>query len=119
MFTLSMIYLLGQEILLIISKFKNCLFVATNTVKNSDKEKYVYKVCGITFDIAVSWNFDNDTARKVITFGDNNNSSSHVENVKENFLMLDLRPPHRISGSWVHQRKRLVLCLLNQIINFS
>ena len=28
-------------------KFKNCLFGATNIVKNSDKEKYVYSGYGI------------------------------------------------------------------------
>ena len=35
-------------------KFKNCLFGATNIVKNSDKEKYVYSGYGITFDSAGS-----------------------------------------------------------------
>ena len=29
---------------------KNCLFGANNIVKNSDKEKYVYRGYGITFD---------------------------------------------------------------------
>ena len=40
-------------------KFKNCLFGATNIVKNSDKEKYVYSGYGITFDSGGSWSFDN------------------------------------------------------------
>ena len=31
-------------------KFKNCLFDATNIVKNSDKEKYVHSGYGIIFD---------------------------------------------------------------------
>ena len=44
-------------------KFKNCLFGATNIVKNSDKEKYVYSGYGITYDSACFWSFDNDTAR--------------------------------------------------------
>ena len=33
-------------------KFKTCLFRATNIVKNSDKEKYVYSGYAITFDSA-------------------------------------------------------------------
>ena len=33
--------MLGQEILRTISKFKNWLFGASNTVENRDKEKYV------------------------------------------------------------------------------
>ena len=44
-------------------KFKNCLFGATNIVKNSDKEKHVYSGYRIKFDSAGFWSFDNDTAR--------------------------------------------------------
>ena len=44
-------------------KFKNCLFGATNAVKNSDKEKYVCSRYGIIFDFAGSWTFGNDFAR--------------------------------------------------------
>ena len=44
-------------------KLKNCFFGATNIVKNSDKEKYVYSGYGITYDSACFWSFDNDTAR--------------------------------------------------------
>ena len=39
-------------------KFKNCLFGATNIVKNSDKEKYVYCGYGIAFYSAGSWSFE-------------------------------------------------------------
>ena len=63
-------------------KFRNCLFGATNIVKNSDKEKYVYSGCGITFDSASSWSFGNDFARNVIIFGVDNSSSSYSCNRK-------------------------------------
>ena len=56
-------------------KFKNCLFGATNIVKNSDKEKYVYTGYRITFDSAGVWSFDNDTPRNVTIFGVDNSSS--------------------------------------------
>ena len=46
-------------------EFKNWLFRATNVVKNSDKENYLYSGCRITFDSAGSWSFDNDFARNV------------------------------------------------------
>ena len=49
-------------------KFKNYLYRATNVVKNSDKEKYVYSRYGITFDSGDSWSFDNDFARNIILF---------------------------------------------------
>ena len=72
-------------------KFKNCLFGATNIVKNSDKEKYVYSGCWITFDSAGFWSFDNDTARNVIVFGVDNSSSSHSDNCKNNLILISVK----------------------------
>ena len=52
-------------------KFKNCLFRATNIVKNSDKEKYVYTfLYHYKFDSVGSWSFGNYFARNLI-FGEN------------------------------------------------
>ena len=50
-------------------KFKNCFFGATNTVKNRDKEKYVYSGYRITFDSGVSWRYDDDFPINVVIFG--------------------------------------------------
>ena len=59
-------------------KFKNCLFRATRTLKNSDKEKYVYSGYGITFDSAGWWSFDNGNAGNVIIFGIDNSSVARI-----------------------------------------
>ena len=72
-------------------KFKNCLFVATNIVKNSDKEKYVYSGYGITFSSRVSWSFDNGTARNFIIFGVDSSSSLHVDSRKNDFFNIRFR----------------------------
>ena len=61
-------------------KFQNCLFAATNIVKNNDKEKRVYSGYGRVFDGEGSWNFGNDLARNVVNFGVDNSSSSHADN---------------------------------------
>ena len=53
---------------------KNCLFGATNIVKNSDKKNCVYSGYAIAFDGRCEWNFDNDCARNVINFGVDNSS---------------------------------------------
>ena len=87
-------------------KFKNCLFRATNIVKNSDKEKYVYSGYRITFDIGGSWRFDNDTARNVIIFGVDSSSSPHVDNRKNKSLMLGLGPTYRINGRFDSMEKK-------------
>ena len=72
----------GQEILLTTSNLK---IAATSVVNNSDKEKYLYRGYGITFDSAGSWSFNRNTARNVIIFGVDNSSSSHADNHKNNF----------------------------------
>ena len=43
---------------------KTCLLGATNIVKNSNKEKYVYIGYGIAFDGKADWSFGNDLAKK-------------------------------------------------------
>ena len=55
------------------------MFGATNIVKNSDKDKWVYGRYGIAFDGGDWWSFGNDTAKNVITFGVDNSSSSHLD----------------------------------------
>ena len=75
-------------------KFKNCLFRATNIVKNSDKEKCVCSGYGITFDSAGSWSFGNDFARNVIIFDVDNSSLFHCDNRKNNFSILSEDPTY-------------------------
>ena len=100
-------------------KFKNCLSGATNRVKNSDKEKYIYKGYGITFESIGSWSFDNGIARNVIIFGLDNSSSPHSDNPKNNFFVLDQDPAYGINGSFGPLKKRkLVSILLKQTENF-
>ena len=100
-------------------KFKNCLFVATNIVKNSDKEKYVFSGYGITVDSGTgSWSFDNDVARNVIIFGVDSSSSSYSDNCKHNFLILGEGPLIVLMEALDHQKKIWVLILLKQTQNF-
>ena len=71
----------------IVYDFKNCLFGATNIVKNNVKENFVYSDYGIAFDGAVKQSFNNDSARKIKNFGVNKSSSSHSDNQKNVFLV--------------------------------
>ena len=79
---------------------KNCLFGATNTVKNSDKDKWVYSGYGISFEGGDWLSFGNSTARNIIIFGEDAISSSHVDNCKNNFLILGLGPTFGINRSF-------------------
>ena len=47
-------------------------------IKNSDKEKHVYRGYGITFDSVGSRSFDNDTTINILIFGVHNSSKSHA-----------------------------------------
>ena len=81
-------------------KLKNCLFGATNIVKKSDKKKRVHSGYGIAFDGAGSWNFGNDFVRNVLIFVVDHVSSSHVDDWKNNFLVLGEGPTSGINGSF-------------------
>ena len=85
---------------------------ATNIVKNSDKEKYVYNDYEIAFDGKGEWSFGNDYARNVIIFGSDNSSLSHADNLKNNFLVLGEGDTFRINGSFGAPEKSLVLILV-------
>ena len=100
-------------------KFKDCLFGATNVVKNSDKEKYVYSGYGITFDSVGSWRFDNDFARNVMIFGVDNSSSSHSDNRKNNFSILGEGPTYGINGSFGSPEKRFTINFTKANTKFS
>ena len=59
----------------------------------------MYSGYGITFDGTNCWSFGNGTARNDTFFGVDNSSSSHVDNRKNNFLILGLGPTFAINGS--------------------
>ena len=66
---------------------KNCLLSVTKIVRNSDKSKYVHSGFGIAFDWAGSYSFGNDFARKVVSFGADNNPSLNTGNCKNKVLV--------------------------------
>ena len=83
------------------------MFRATNIVKNSDKEKYVYSGYTIAFDGKGEWSFDNDYTRNIIIFGIDNSSSSHADNLKNNFLMLRDGDSFGVNGGFCAPVKRV------------
>ena len=61
---------------------------ATSIVKYRNKEKWMHSGYGITFNSLGSCSFGNDIAGNVLTFGFDNSSSFHADNVKNIFLVL-------------------------------
>ena len=71
---------------------KNCLFGTVKLVRNAIKGKFTYNGTGIAFDGEDSKSLCNVYARNVIIFDVNNCSSSHINNRKNNFLVLGEGP---------------------------
>ena len=57
--------------------------------------------------------------RIVIIFGFDNSSSTHVENCKNNFLMLGLGPTFGINRCFGSPEEKLILILLKEIQSFA
>ena len=77
----------------------NWFFGGTNTVKNTDKSKYVHSGYRIAFDGADLWSFVNNFARNVAIFGVDNSPSSHSHTCKNNVLVLGEGPTDDTNGS--------------------
>ena len=86
---------------------KNCLFGVNNIVKSNNKEKYAYSGQGIAFDGKGEWSFGNYTARNIIIFRVDNSSSSHRDNLKNDFLMLGDGPSFGVDGRFGASEKKI------------
>ena len=75
-------------------------------VKNSDKEKYLYRSYGIAFDGKGEWSFGKDHAKNVIIFGVDNSSSPHNDNPKNVFLILVDGPTFSMNGGFGASEKK-------------
>ena len=59
----------------------------------------MYGAYGIVFDGTGSWSFGNDFTRNVLFFGVDNSSSSHIDNHKNNFIVLGEGPANYTNDS--------------------
>ena len=78
---------------------KHSLFGTVKLVRNPIKNKFTYNGLGIAFDGKGSWSFGNDFAKNVVIIGVDNNSLSHTDNRKDNFLVLDEGPTQGINNN--------------------
>ena len=69
-------------------------------------KKWVYSDYGIAFDNIGSWSYGTDFSRNVVIFTVDNSSSSHADNCRNNFLVLDEGQTYGINGSFVSPKKK-------------
>ena len=72
----------------------------------------MYSGNGIIFDSAGSWSFGNEFVRNVVTFGDDNSSSCHVDNRKNNYWLLHEGPTYGINGKFGSEEKKSLVLIL-------
>ena len=94
----------------------NCLLV--KLTRNADISKFIYNGRWTAFDGIGSWSFDNGTARNVVIFGADNSSSSHIDNPKNNFLVLGEGPIEGINGSVGPEEKKISINFTKANIKF-
>ena len=92
------------------------MFGAIKIVKNIDKDKWVCNGFWKAFDGNILWSFGNTFAGNFVHLSVDNSSSSHSDNCKNNFLILD-------EGSTYDIKEIILMDLASQkerfFINFS
>ena len=78
----------------------------------------MYSDYKIADDEESEWSFDNDYARNVIIFGVDNSSSSHTNNLQNNFLILGEGDTLILILVLLYQKKSLVLILVKKMQHF-
>ena len=77
---------------------KKCFFGTDKLTRNLFKSKFTYNGQVAAFDGAGSCCFGNQFARKTVIFRIGNSSSSHTDNIKNNYSVLGEGPIDGING---------------------
>ena len=96
---------------------ENCLFGSVKLTKNADIDKYEYSGHGIGFDRETSFSIDNETDKNELIFGVDMSSSTKLDKIKKDILILGKGPTQGL-GSTLVQKNCIQLSLLRKIQNF-
>ena len=78
---------------------ENCLCGSVKLTKNADIGNYGYSGYGIGFDRKSSFSFGNETGKNVIIFGVDMSSSSKIDNIKKDVLVLRKGPTQGLEST--------------------
>ena len=79
---------------------KDCLFGDVNLAKNTDPDTYVYTGYGIGFSLRSEFSIsDGSVGKNVIIFGVFMSSSVHIDNKKEDALIIGKSPTQRLNDT--------------------
>ena len=91
-------------------KLENCLLGAVSLTKNADIDKYKYSGYGIGLDRHGEFSFGNGLGKNCIIFGADLSSSAHVNDKKNNILVLGKDFVQGINGATIYAEK---FCKIN------
>ena len=104
--------------LILILELENCLFGGVSLIKNIDIDQYKYSGHGIGFDRKGEFSFGNGAGINCIFFGADLSSSSHANNKKNNFLVLDKDFVQEINGTMIYAEKLYSINFTKKMKNF-
>ena len=78
---------------------ENCLFGAVSLTKHVDIDQCKYSGHGVGFDRKRTFSVDNELSKNCIIFGVDMTSSVHVDNKKNDILILGEGPTQGLDGS--------------------
>ena len=86
---------------------KNCLFGAVTLTKNADIEKYKYSVYATGFDRRLSFSFPSGGfGQNVLIFGVDMSTSTHIDNKKNDILVLGRGPTQGLESTFTAEKNR-------------
>ena len=89
---------------------KNCLFGAVTLTKNADIDKYGYSGYGTGFDRRSSFSFPSGGfGQNVIIFGVDMSSSAHIDNKKNDILILGKGPTQGLEHTLTAEKMYSIL----------
>ena len=84
---------------------KNCLFGAVTLAKNADFDKYGYSGYGIGFDRRLRFSFPiGGFGQNVLICGVDMSSSAHIDNTKEDILVLGKGPAQGLEHTLITEK---------------
>ena len=98
-------------------KLENCLFGSVKLTKNADINKYGYSGYGIGFHRKGSYSVVNETDRNVKIFGAYMSSSTKIDNIKKDILILGRGPTQGLENT-LSAEKCIQLTLLKKNTKF-
>ena len=98
---------------------ENCLFGSVKLTRNADIDKYGYSGHGIGFDRETSFSIDNETDKNELIFGVDMSSSTKLDKIKKDILILGKGPTQGLESTLSAEKLYSIILLEKYKILFK